>query len=254
MVRWLAGGDGDLRCDGQGALLRGRLWHLRRAQRRCCLPTNTSIATEWLPEARRYYTNIVGKYGPQVQALLKKAARHRNRHRLPAARARSGAGTSAGSLTSTRSGLPDTFPRSKAVVIAYASVYGNTQNAAQTCWPARLARQGRDAASPCTTYPVTRDPYRHRLGGFPLTAIWCSPPPPITPAFSSTWSTALRDICRPQPAEPHRGAVWRTAPGRPTSGNQMRDHARQGRKGMTILEDTVTHPLHRATGAQLEQV
>lgn len=27
---------------------------------------------EWLPEARRYYINIVGKYGLQVQALLKK--------------------------------------------------------------------------------------------------------------------------------------------------------------------------------------
>lgn len=29
---------------------------------------------EWLPEARRYYINIVGKYGAQVQALLKKVA------------------------------------------------------------------------------------------------------------------------------------------------------------------------------------
>ncbi len=29
---------------------------------------------DWLDDARRYYTNIVGKYGPQVQALLKKAA------------------------------------------------------------------------------------------------------------------------------------------------------------------------------------
>ncbi len=28
---------------------------------------------EFLSEARRYYTNIVGKYGPQVQAVLKKA-------------------------------------------------------------------------------------------------------------------------------------------------------------------------------------
>ena len=28
----------------------------------------------WMEDARRYYTNIVGKYGPQVQALLKKAA------------------------------------------------------------------------------------------------------------------------------------------------------------------------------------
>lgn len=29
---------------------------------------------EWTDEARRYFINIVGKYGPQVQALLKKAA------------------------------------------------------------------------------------------------------------------------------------------------------------------------------------
>ncbi len=29
---------------------------------------------DWLDDARRYYTNIVGKYGNQVQALLKKAA------------------------------------------------------------------------------------------------------------------------------------------------------------------------------------
>lgn len=30
--------------------------------------------TEWLPDARRYYCNIVGKYGKQVQAVLAKAA------------------------------------------------------------------------------------------------------------------------------------------------------------------------------------
>lgn len=29
---------------------------------------------DWLPDARRYYSNIVGKYGPQVQAALKKLA------------------------------------------------------------------------------------------------------------------------------------------------------------------------------------
>lgn len=33
-----------------------------------------NFENEWLDEARRYYTNIVGKYGTQVQALLKKAA------------------------------------------------------------------------------------------------------------------------------------------------------------------------------------
>ena len=30
---------------------------------------------DWIDEARRYYTNIVGKYGPQVQMVLKKAAK-----------------------------------------------------------------------------------------------------------------------------------------------------------------------------------
>ena len=29
---------------------------------------------DWLDDARRYYTNIVGKYGASVQTLLKKAA------------------------------------------------------------------------------------------------------------------------------------------------------------------------------------
>ena len=33
-----------------------------------------NFAHEYLDEARRYYTNIVGKYGPQVQAALKKAS------------------------------------------------------------------------------------------------------------------------------------------------------------------------------------
>ena len=32
------------------------------------------ISEDWADEARRYYVGIVGKYGPQVQALLKKAA------------------------------------------------------------------------------------------------------------------------------------------------------------------------------------
>lgn len=33
------------------------------------------VSEDWACEARRYYIGIVGKYGPQVQALLKKAAK-----------------------------------------------------------------------------------------------------------------------------------------------------------------------------------
>ena len=38
------------------------------------LAKDYDFALDWLPEARRYYTNIVGKYGVQVNAVLKKAA------------------------------------------------------------------------------------------------------------------------------------------------------------------------------------
>lgn len=39
--------------------------------------------TEWLPDARRYYANIVGKYGTPVQNVLKKAAKLDIRMILP---------------------------------------------------------------------------------------------------------------------------------------------------------------------------
>lgn len=41
---------------------------------------------EWAEEAARYYLNIVGKYGVQVQGLLKKASGLDIRDDLPAAR------------------------------------------------------------------------------------------------------------------------------------------------------------------------
>ena len=52
-----------------------------RARRRSCSPPTASAPSgpsprtaPWIEEAGRYYFNIVGKYGAQVQALLKKAA------------------------------------------------------------------------------------------------------------------------------------------------------------------------------------
>jgi len=84
---------------------------------------------DYMDEARRYYTNIVGKYGPQVQTFLNKAS----------------------SLTIDmicplhgfvwRKSIADIFskyalwssyePEEYGVMIAYASVYGNTENVAE---------------------------------------------------------------------------------------------------------------------------
>lgn len=90
-------------------------------------------------EARRYYANIVGKYGPQVLALLKKAA-----------------GLAIDCICPLHGPIWrrdfDTFvekyqkwasytPEEKAVLIAYGSIYGGTQNAAEIL-AAKLADKG----------------------------------------------------------------------------------------------------------------
>ena len=87
-----------------------------------------NFQTEWLDDARRYYTNIVGKYGTQVQALLKKAATIEIETICPLH----------GPVWRKDIGwFIDKYvhwatytPEEDAVVIAYASVYGNTETAA----------------------------------------------------------------------------------------------------------------------------
>ena len=81
-----------------------------------------------LGEARRYYTNIVGKYGTQVQTLLKKASGLKISMICPLHgyvwRA------NIGEIVDKYVHWATYEPEEKAVVIAYASVYGNTANAA----------------------------------------------------------------------------------------------------------------------------
>ena len=94
---------------------------------------------DWMDEARRYYTNIVGKYGVQVQALLKKMAeveictlcplhgpiwrkdisRFMEKYRI----------------------WSSFLPEERGVVIACGSIYGNTENAADYL-AFRLAEKG----------------------------------------------------------------------------------------------------------------
>ena len=57
----------------------------------------------WMNDARRYYTNIVGKYGAQVQMLLKKASAL-DIETICRCMVRSGAGISACCWRSTRNG------------------------------------------------------------------------------------------------------------------------------------------------------
>lgn len=86
------------------------------------------VEEDWACEARRYYIGIVGKYGAPVQALLKKAAGLDIERIYPLH----------GPLLTENLGyylnLYNTWSsygvESEGVVIAYASVYGNTKKAA----------------------------------------------------------------------------------------------------------------------------
>ena len=87
-----------------------------------------NFETEWLPDARRYYTNIVGKYGAQVQSLLKKAASLEIKYLCP---------LHGPVFRENISWYVDKYdkwssytPEETAVMIAYGSIYGNTENAA----------------------------------------------------------------------------------------------------------------------------
>jgi flavorubredoxin/flavin reductase (DIM6/NTAB) family NADH-FMN oxidoreductase RutF len=83
---------------------------------------------DWLDEARRYYTNIVGKYGPQVQMVLKKAAKLDIAYVCPLHgfvwRSHFGDFLEKYNQWSTYT------PEVKGVCLAYASVYGHTENMA----------------------------------------------------------------------------------------------------------------------------
>jgi flavin reductase (DIM6/NTAB) family NADH-FMN oxidoreductase RutF/flavodoxin len=83
---------------------------------------------DFLDEARRYYTNIVGKYGAQVQAALKKAATLDIAALLPLH------GPvwrrNIGDFIDKYQKWSSYTPEEAGVLIAYASIYGNTENAA----------------------------------------------------------------------------------------------------------------------------
>ena len=84
----------------------------------------------WACEARRYYFGIVGKFGAQVQALLKKAAAVDIQTVCPLH-----GPVLTGEELAEALRLYDIWSRydveSEGVMIAYASVYGNTEKAAQ---------------------------------------------------------------------------------------------------------------------------
>ena len=107
------------------------------------------VEEDWACEARRYYIGIVGKYGPQVQSVLKKAAGLDIRIIAPLH----------GPVLTENLGyylnLYDIWssyrPESEGVVIAYTSIYGNTKSAVEL-----LARELEAKGQQVTVHDLAR--------------------------------------------------------------------------------------------------
>jgi flavorubredoxin/flavin reductase (DIM6/NTAB) family NADH-FMN oxidoreductase RutF len=109
------------------------------------------FSRDYMDEARRYYTNIVGKYGTQVQSLLNKVSALAIEMICPLH----------GFVW--RNNLPDILtkyslwsryqPEENGVMIAYASVYGNTENVAEI-----LAHRLRDKGVKTVMFDVSVTP------------------------------------------------------------------------------------------------
>ena len=96
---------------------------------------------DWIDDARRYLTNIVGKYGPHIQLLLKKAGGILDQIKYicplhgPVWR------KDLGYFIDKYDKWSRYEPEEKGVMIAYASMYGNTEAAAQAL-AAKLCEKG----------------------------------------------------------------------------------------------------------------
>ena len=120
------------------------------------------VEEDWTCEARRYYFNIVGKYGATVQSVLKKAAALDIKTICPLH----------GPILSENLDYyigkynvwSSYLPEDKGVTIAYASIYGNTKNAAEKL-AAELEKNGEKVSlfdlSRCDLAEALEDAFRY---------------------------------------------------------------------------------------------
>jgi len=187
---------------------------------------------DWLDEARRYYTNIVGKYGAPVQALLKKAAGLDIQMICP---------LHGPVWRENIAWYVDKYqkwstytPEEDGVLIAYASIYGHTANAAELL-AMDLRRAGVKKISMydvSVTHPsyILSEAFRFGKLAF-LSSTYNSG---IFPAME----TLLHDI-KAHSLKKRTVALVENGSWAPTAGKQMRE-VLSGLQNVNVLENTVS--------------
>lgn len=202
---------------------------------------------DYLDEARRYYTNIVGKYGVQVQALLKKAATVEIKTICPLHgfvwRENIGAYLEKYQKWSLYE------PEVNGVMIAYASVYGNTENAANI-----LACKLRDKGIKTTMFDVSVAETSEVVAASFQYSHLVFAAPTYNGGIFIKMDEVLRDI-EAHSLKNRTVAFMENGTWAVTCGKQMKEIF-AGLKGMNIIEDTVTIKSALADGqeAQIEKL
>lgn len=202
---------------------------------------------DYLDEARRYYTNIVGKYGVQVQALLKKAATVEIQTICPLHgfvwRENIGAYLEKYQKWSLYE------PEVNGVMIAYASVYGNTENAANI-----LACRLRDKGIKTTMFDVSVAETSEVVAASFQYSHLVFAAPTYNGGIFIKMDEVLRDI-EAHSLKNRTVAFMENGTWAVTCGKQMKEIF-AGLKGMNLIEDTVTIKSALADGqeAQIEKL
>lgn len=202
---------------------------------------------DYLDEARRYYTNIVGKYGVQVQALLKKAATVEIKTICPLHgfvwRENIGAYLEKYQKWSLYE------PEVNGVMIAYASVYGNTENAANI-----LACRLRDKGIKTTMFDVSVAETSEVVAASFQYSHLVFAAPTYNGGIFIKMDEVLRDI-EAHSLKNRTVAFMENGTWAVTCGKQMKEIF-AGLKGMNLIEDTVTIKSALADGqeAQIEKL
>ena len=201
---------------------------------------------DWLFDARRYYGNIVGKYGPQVQAALKKLSGLDIQTICPLHGPiwRSDLGYLLGKYD-----LWSRYePEEKAVAIFYASMYGNTENAANLL-ASSLAQAG---VKNVKVYDVSST----HVSDLIAEIFRCSHIVLAAPTYNNGIYPAMANLLHDMAALQLRNrtvGIVENGTWNPASGKLMRAQL-EALKDMTILEPTVTlkSSLKAESKAQLE--
>ncbi len=191
----------------------------------------TDFFGEHLDEARRYYTNIVGKYGPQVQAVLKKAAALEIAYVCPLHgfvwRSHFGDYLEKYLLWSSYT------PEEQSVLLAYASVYGHTENAANI-----LAALLNERGVRVRMYDTSVTPASYIVSD----AFRCSHLVFAATTYNAGVFVTMEDLLHDIAAhnlQNRKVALIENGSWAPTSGKVMRELL-SGLKGITYISDNLT--------------